>query len=92
MPRRTQGVEDLVRAAIANLPSPYGQDVIEDVCLEIEHNQVWSDRYGQLSNELGRNVVNNWIGQYKKTLTDRKTIRQVLATRCTIMGSYTKLS
>lgn len=91
MSRRTQGVEDLVSAVIANLPSPYGQDIIEDVCLEIEHNQAWSDRYGQLRNELGQNVVNNWIGQYTKRLTGMKTIRQVPATRSTIIGSYTRL-
>lgn len=88
---RTQGVEDLVRAVLANISIPYGEHVIEDVCLAIEYNQSWFNAYGQLRNALGRDVVNNWIGQYTKRLTGLNTDRQVSATRSKIIGSYTRL-
>ncbi len=92
MPLKTQGVHDLVRAIIATLPLPYTADVIEDVCVEIEGNQEWPRRYDALRHELGRDVVNNWIGRYKKQIVSMNTVRQVPATRSHIIGSYTILS
>ena len=92
MARKTIGVEDLVREVLATIPQPYGEDIIEDVCLAIEANPRWMTRYRELSADLRAWVVNNWIGQYTKSLTGMKTIREVNAKRATIIKGYTKLS
>ncbi len=92
MSKKTQGVYDLVQEVLRTLPMPYGEDVIEEVCLAIENNSDWQKRYKDLSSELRQWVVNNWIGQYTKKLTGLKSVRQVEAKRAKIIGSYTKLA
>jgi len=91
MTRKTQGVQDLSKDVLPTLPTPYGEDVIEDVCLAIERNPGWMSRYQRLVNTLGRDVTNNWIGQYVKDIVGMNTVRQVDAKRSRIIGSYTKL-
>ncbi len=88
---RTQGVRDLVSDVLASINRPYGQDVIEDVCLAIEADPDWLARYHALSRELRVWVVNNWIGQHTKDLGGGHTIRQVQAQRARLIGSYTTL-
>ena len=92
MPRKTEGVHELVQDILATFRVPYSEDVIEDVCLAIERNPEWMRRYTQLSDELSKWVVNNWIGQYTKKLTGLKTIREVNAKRSYIIADYTKLA
>ena len=91
MPLRTQPVQLLVQDAIQNVTQPYSEDIIEDVALVIEQDRQLRPRYDLLCTELRQWVVNNWIGQYVKLLTGRNSLRQVTATRATIIGSYTKL-
>lgn len=91
MGRKTAGVERLVSDVLATFTEPYGEDVIEEVCLAIEGNLDWLRRYNELEAELSHRVVNNWIGQYTKTLTGLETIREVDTKKRTIIKSYTKL-
>ena len=92
MSLRTQGVLDLVRDALALLPSPpYGEDVILDVSRCIRDTPELSQRYQQLEDELTKAVLNNWIGAHTKNLVGMNTIQQVPATPDDIIGSYTKL-
>jgi hypothetical protein len=91
MPRKTQGVYDLVSEVLETIPEPYGQDVIEDVCLAIEKRSSWRKRYDLLGDELTSDVVNNWIGRYTKQITGLETIKQVKAKRSTIITAYTTL-
>ena len=91
MPRKTQGVYELVQAVLNTFPQPYGEDIIEDVCLSIENNSDWFRRYNELSDELCDWVVNNWIGQYTKLITGFDSNREVYARRSNIIKYYTKL-
>ncbi len=92
MDKKTLGVYELVQDVLRTLPMPYGEDIIEEVCLAIEGNPEWLQRYNELGRELRYWVVNNWIGQYTKILTGLKSIKQVPAKRSKIIKSYTKLA
>ena len=90
--RKTLGVQSLVQEILAaRFSEPYGQDIIFDVCLEIEKNPAWFQRYGQLKDELSRDVVNNWIGKYVKEMTGLRDIREAGVAAGHIVKSYTKL-
>jgi len=92
MAKKTEGVYQLVQDVLSSISEPYGEDIIEDVCLAIERDTDWRQRYQELGADLSLWVVNNWIGQYTKQLTGLKSIRQVEAKRSHIIKSYTKLS
>ena len=59
MPRKTDGVNLLVSDVLRTMSAPYGEDIIEEVCLAIEGNRDWRRRYNELSDELRGWVVNN---------------------------------
>ena len=91
MVRKTQGVYDLVHEVLQTMTKPYGEDIIEDVCLSIEKNPQWHQRYQTLGSSLSLWVVNNWIGQYVKRIVGMATIREVAAKRSGIITAYSKL-
>jgi hypothetical protein len=58
MPNRTEGVKTLVEEVLATLPTPYSEDVIDEVFQAIEANPTWLTDYRVLCNDLGVTVVN----------------------------------
>ena len=54
MPNRTEGVKTLVEEVLATLPTPYSEDVIDEVFLAIEANPTWLTVYNVLCNDLRR--------------------------------------
>ena len=91
MARKTEGVNLLVRDVLATFSEPYGEDVIEDVCIAIEANPHWRQQYDQLVESLSLYTVNNWIGRYTAIATGLQSITQVKAKRTHLIGSYSKL-
>jgi len=92
MSRKTEGVKILVQDALQNFSEPYGEDIIRDVCLQIEGDADLKRRYDELKEAHKKDVVNNWIGKYTKELTGLKSLREVPAgDDVTIIASYTKL-
>jgi hypothetical protein len=61
------------------------------VFLAIENSPDWLRTYNELSDELRKWVVNNWIGQYTKRLTGLNSLREVDAKRSNLITGYTKL-
>lgn len=92
MVRKTQGVYDLVQEVLQTMPKPYGEDVIEDVCLAIEKTPHWHQQYQKLGDTLSLWVVNNWIGQYVKRIVGMATIREVAAKRSSLITACSKLT
>ncbi len=90
MSKRTAGVELLVQEVLNSIPRPYSEDIIDEVCLAIESNPKWRQRYIELSDELRDWVVNNWIGQYVVQIVGRQSSGQV-PSRNGLMSSYSKL-
>ncbi len=91
MPNKTQEVFELVNDVLRAMPEPYGEDIIEEVCLAIENRPDWHRRYDQLADELGKDVTNCWIGKYTKQGVGAESLKPVKSSRCTIIRFYTKL-
>ena len=91
MARTTEGVFQLVQEVLQPISEPYGEDIIEDVFLEIDKNSVWQRRYWQLRDELRKGVVNVWIAKYTKSITGLNSGDRVTARRSPLITSYTKL-
>jgi hypothetical protein len=89
---RTKGVRLLVKEVLAIFPKPYGEDIILDVCMAIEHNPNWRRRYDELCDELRDAVVNAEISQIVKDDTGLVELRKVSTKgKSHILKSYTKL-
>lgn len=94
MANKTEDIKILVQEVLQTISEPYGEDIIFEVCLKIEENPGWNNRYEALRKELrNRDVANNWIGKYTKELTGLRSVRQVQVPKGEkhIIASYTKL-
>ena len=74
---RTMGVKNLVRDVLAIFPKPYGEDIILDVCMAIEHNLEWRRSYDELYDALRDVVVTPLIGQLIKEETGLVSLREI---------------
>src|SRR5690349_6028509 len=97
MDKKTEGVEILVRDVLANIPAPYGEDIILEVFQKIEHDPDLLWRYYSLSNDLSddfsNDIVNNWIGKYVKDQVGLHSLQPGSpAKKCRLITSYTKLT
>lgn len=91
MTKKTQGIDELVSEILETISQPYGEDIIEDVFFEIEHQPSWRRRYDELVLELCKGTVNKWVGRYTKQITGLRNPKQVYAKRSKITESYSKL-
>ena len=90
MPNRTEGVKTLVEEVLATLPTPYSEDVIDEVFLAIEVNPTWLTDYRVLCNDLGVTVVNQAVGSWTSKAVGRTGDHQV-PSRSKLTESYSKL-
>lgn len=91
MTRKTEGVCLLVKDVLRKLTEPYGEDVIEDVFVEIEEDPAWHRRYDELVDELTLPVANSFVGWHTRNLSRFETLRVVDAERSTLIKYYSKL-
>lgn len=89
---KTEGVKRLMESALASLPVPHSEDVIEDVFLAIEQSPKWRQEYEELCTDLTKTVVNTWGGFWIANHEGRSSDQQVPSRKSTLIGSYTKLS
>jgi hypothetical protein len=89
---RTNGVKILVKEVLAIFTKPYGEDIILDVCMAIEHNPAWRGRYDQLCDELRDSVVNPLIPQLVMEETGLNSLYDVSTKgKSHILKKYAKL-
>jgi hypothetical protein len=91
MTNKTEGVKLLVQDVLRTISEPYGEDIILNVCMQIEDNRDWRRRYEELRDELSNDVVNNWIGKYTKEFSGLNSLRPIPAPKGHIITAYTKL-
>ncbi len=91
MANKTEGVADLVEAILRKLPTPYGEDVIEDIFVAIQEHPRRLKRYETLEAELGKEVLNQWIGQHTRSQTKLFAAEVVETKRTKLAANYTKL-
>jgi uncharacterized protein (DUF433 family) len=90
MPNRTAGVKNLVEKVLATLPTPYSEDVIDEVFQAIEANPAWLAVYRGLLNDLGSKVVNQAVRSWTSKAVGRTKDHEALA-RSKLIKSYAKL-
>jgi uncharacterized protein (DUF433 family) len=90
MPQPTEGVRTLVEKVLATIPTPYSEDVIDEVFQAIEANPAWLTAYRGLCNDLGKNEVNKAVGSWTSKAVGRKGDHQV-PSRSQLAASYPKL-
>src|SRR5512132_1212292 len=89
---RTAGVKKLVNMALDNLPKPYTEDVIDDVFLEIEHDQEFMNEYDGLCRQLGKTTVNAWGGYWIANALGKTGLEQVPSKKSKLIQSYSRLT
>ncbi len=89
---RTAAVKRLVELALASLPKPHTEDVIDDVFSAIEHDLGWLKEYQDLCGRLGRTVVNTWGGFWIASSEGRAGVQQVSNGKSKLIDSYSKLA
>ena len=89
MPNRTEGVKTLVEEVLATLPTPYSEDVIDEVLLAIEANPTWLTVYNVMRSDLGDTVVNQAVGSWTSKALGRTREHQV-SSRSKLAKSYSK--
>ncbi len=90
MPNRTEGVKNLVEEVLATLPTPYSEDVIDEVLLAIEANPTWLAVYNVMRSDLGDTVVNQAVGSWTSKALGRTGDHQV-PSRSKLAKSYSRL-
>ena len=88
---RTVGIKRLVEEALASLPQPYTEDVIEDVFCAIESNANWRREYEDLCSEFGKTVTNTSGGSWIAKAVGKTGLRQVPTVKSSLIQSYSKL-
>ena len=89
-PARTEGIKRLVDEALANVPKPYSEDVIDEVFGVIAGDPIYRQRYDDLCTELGKAVVNAWGGYWIALAVGRVGHHQVRASNG-LTETYSKL-
>jgi hypothetical protein len=83
---------------LKTIPKPHSEDIIDEVCLEIEKDADWLSRYHNLLEHFsshgknGRLTVNSSIGWYTKDLTGMASLSFPHKANSKLIGSYTKLT
>ncbi len=91
MANKTEGVKILVQDVLRTISKPYGEDIILKIFRKIDEVPNLRRRCNLLRDELGNDVVHNWIGKYTKDQTGLNSLRKSLAPKGSYIKSYTKL-
>ena len=93
----TQPIAEFVQVVLAHFSAPYPTDITDQVCLAIEKNPDWLERYNHLIEHFssqgkdGKSTVNTSIGQFTKQMTGMITLKEGVKSKSTLMKSYSKL-
>jgi hypothetical protein len=94
-----QPVIDLVEEVLrSNFKAPFPADITDRVCLAIEANPKWLDRYNILTKQFesedqsGEATVNQAIGYYSMYLTGMVTVKSGVKAKSGLIKSYSELA
>ena len=85
---KTIDVKNLFTEALASLPKPYSEDVIDEVFFAIELNANWHNRYLSCCRDLGKEVVNNWANKWVAKELGKTGEQQIPSKLSRLIGSY----
>ena len=82
--------EDLVKKALAALPRPLSEDVIDDVLSAIE-TSIHAKKYKNLCKHFGKKTVNQRIGRAVRDILTPTVVARVKSKKNTLSKTYSKL-
>ena len=88
---KTSDVKALAQEVLAALPQPYSEDVIDEVFYAIETDPRRLRDYEALCANLGKTVVNNWLGRWIGIALGKVGEQQVPSRKSSLIGSYSLL-
>ena len=89
---KTQDIFDLVQEVLRSIPEPYPNDIIDQVCMRIESNKPWMNRYTQLVAIHRRHIVNQMIGRHVYALSGFNRSGPVLRANSGLIKTYSVLT
>ena len=84
-------VSELVQEVLGNISKPYPEDITDKVCLKIQENPTWHNRYNLLLKEHGKWVVNPQIGRSTLQLTGLRNLGLRSKATSDLITTYTRL-
>jgi len=67
-------VSALVEEVLTTISQPWPEDITDQVCIAIQQNQKWLNRYYQLVLRYGKSAVNQQIGRSTLQLTGLRNL------------------
>ena len=84
-------VSDLVQEVLVNMSQPYPENITDKVCLAIQENGVWHNRYSRLVESHSKWSVNPQIGRSTLKITGLKNMGLRAKAESCLIKTYTRL-
>ncbi len=88
---KTEDIKELVETVLDTISKPYPTDITDQICLAIENNPVWYNRYNNLSVRHGRPTVNTSIGRYTSYITGLHNLGNTQKAKSKLIKTYSEL-
>ena len=86
-----QDIRELVEAVLSRMQLPWTPNITDRVCLAIEDNSAYLQRYQELAGIHGQHTVNRKIGEYTCEITGLHNSHKHVKAQSTLIKTYTKL-
>jgi hypothetical protein len=90
-PNTSHPVSELVQEVLDTISPPYPESITDEVCLAMEGNINWLNRYKRLVRDYGKRSVNPQIGHSTLQLTGLKNLGTRATASSSLIKTYTKL-
>jgi hypothetical protein len=87
----SQTVGELVQEVLDTISRPYLENVTDQVCLAIQKNNGWRNRYNCLVDSHGKRAVNSQIGRSTLQRTGLKNLGRRTKAMSLLIKTYTQL-
>jgi hypothetical protein len=87
----SQTVSELVQEVLDTISRPYLENVTDQVCLAIQRNNGWRNRYNVLVDNHGKRAVNSQIGRSTLQRTGLKNLGLRATATSSLIKTYTRL-
>lgn len=84
-------VSELVQDVLNTLKGPWPEDITDQVCIAIENDRHWNNRYNQLVAGHGKRAVNSQIGRSTLQLTGLRNLGRRKTANSSLIKTYTCL-
>jgi hypothetical protein len=84
-------VSELVQEVLGNISQPYPENITDQVCLAIQGNDAWHNRYERLVKDYGKFSVNSTIGRSTRQITGLRNLGLSAKATSKLIKTYTRL-